>query len=140
MKCINTERLWHKGANQSQVVLIKASTPELGTGQDPHRACCSFLQSFKGYEQCTVTDPVGGIFALFIICFLYKLLLNGKQMQTHQVCEQMVLLYDEEKMRVRGTASLEKMAFSPAPPIVCWFPPCPPPVSLSSLFSSSHLC
>lgn len=75
-----------------------------------------FLQSFKGYEQCTVTDPVGGIFALFIICFLYKLLLNGKQMQTHQVCEQMVLLYDEEKMRVRGTASLEKMAFSPAPP------------------------
>lgn len=99
-----------------------------------------FLQSFKGYEQCTVTDPVGGIFALFIICFLYKLLLNGKQMQTHQVCEQMVLLYDEEKMRVRGTASLEKMALSPAPPIVCWFPPRPPPVSLSSLFSSSHLC
>lgn len=62
-------------------------------------------------------------------------------MQTHRVCEQMVLLYDEEKMRVRGTASLEKMALSPAPPtIVCWFPPGPPPASPSSLFSSSHLC
>lgn len=42
-------------------------------------------------------------------------------MQTHQVCEQMVLLYDEIKMRVRGTASLEKMALSPAPPLSASF-------------------
>lgn len=46
MKCISTERLWHKGANQSQVVLIKASTPELGTGQGPHRARCSVFAKF----------------------------------------------------------------------------------------------
>lgn len=37
-------------------------------------------------------------------------------MQTHQVCEQMVLLCDEEKMTVeRDTANFKKIAFSPSP-------------------------
>lgn len=44
-------------------------------------------------------------------------------MQTHQVCEQMVLLSDEDKMRARGTASLKEIALSPSPYCLSGFLP-----------------
>lgn len=75
-------------------------------------------QSFKGHEQSTVADPVGGMFAHFIVCFLHKLLLNGKQMQTHQVCEQMVLLCDQGKNEGERGSEFNQIALAPSP-IVC---------------------
>jgi hypothetical protein len=38
------------------------------------------------------------------------------QLQAHQVWEQMVPLYDEDKMRVRGTSQCKGSALGPFPP------------------------
>lgn len=59
--------------------------------------CCRVFVKFSGARTKCSPDPASGIFAHFIICFLHKLLLNGKQMDGQQVCAQMALLGDEDK-------------------------------------------
>ena len=63
--------------------------------------CCRVFVKFSGARTKYSPDPASGIFAHFIICFLHKLLLNGKQMDGQQVCEQMAIL-GEEKLRAEG--------------------------------------
>lgn len=75
--------------------------------------CCRVFVKFSGARTKCSPDPASGIFAHFIICFLHKLLLNGKQMDGQQVCAQMALLGDEDKEQ-RGS-EFGKVALPPPP-------------------------
>ncbi|KAM7247155.1 hypothetical protein CapIbe_001108 [Capra ibex] len=90
--------------------------------------CCRVFVKFSGARTKCSPDPGSGIFAHFIICFLHKLLLNGKQMDGQQVCAQMALLGDEDKER--RDSEFGKVALSPSP-TVAGLPPRPPPAARS---------